>query len=140
MKVNKLNDLLTRKYTKTEAIGIMLSILSVGTVVDILLGRFSLLFIVIALFLIAVGYQQLRQKHSIVISIMTGATVGIIVSIYISKPLRGLTRALLEIERGNFSDLSTEGTFKEFSNLKTLIIKLSSKAEEQSLMVLKQQN
>lgn len=96
MKVNKLNDLLTRKYTKTEAIGIMLSILAVGTVVDILLGRFSLLFIVLALFLIAVGYQQLRQKHSIVAYSLLAMGVGLLLyTLFISVSFALIFAALI---------------------------------------------
>lgn len=74
------------------------------------------------------------------ISIMIGAIVGIFVSIHISKPLRGMTRSLSELERGNSPDFSTDGTFKEFSVLETSIAKLSSKAEEQSLMIQKKTN
>lgn len=62
--VNKLKDLLTRKYTKTEAIGIILSIVSVGMVVDILLGRFSIFFIILAIFLLVIGFKQLKRKNS----------------------------------------------------------------------------
>ena len=74
------------------------------------------------------------------ISILIGAIVGILVSIHINKPLRHLTRSLSEIERGHFSDLSTDGTFKEFSTLESTITKLSSKTEEQSLMIQKKTN
>lgn len=74
--MNKIKDLLTRKYTKTEAIGIMLSIVAIGTVVDILLGRFSIFFIILAIFLIVVGYQQLRQKHSFAAYILIAVGAG----------------------------------------------------------------
>ena len=62
--LDKLKDLLTRKYTKTEAISIIFSIVAVGTVIDLLLGRFSIFFIVFSIFLIAIGYQQFRRKNS----------------------------------------------------------------------------
>jgi len=61
--VDKLKDLLTRKYTKTEAISIIISIIAIGTVVDILLGRFSIFPIALALFLIIIGYQQLKRQN-----------------------------------------------------------------------------
>ena len=60
--MHKLKDLLRRKYTKTEAISIIFSIVAVGVVIDILLRRFSIFFIVLAIFLIAIGYQQFKRK------------------------------------------------------------------------------
>jgi len=74
------------------------------------------------------------------VSILIGAAVGIFVSIYINKPLRSMTRTLSEIERGNFSDLSTDTTFEEFNALESSITKLTSKTEEQSLMIQKKTN
>ena len=56
--------MLTRKYTKAEAIGIIFSIVAIGTLVDILLGRFSIFFITLSIFLIVIGYQLLKRKKS----------------------------------------------------------------------------
>ena len=78
--MNKLKDLLTRKYTKTEAIGIIFSIVAVGTVIDLLLGRFSIFFIAFAIFLIAIGYQQLRRKKSFTAYILIA--IGVIILLY----------------------------------------------------------
>ena len=90
---------------------------------------FSVIFDMIEIFLFVAG-----------ISILIGAMVGIVVSIYVNKPLRNMARALSEIERGNFSDLRTDVTFKEFSTLESQVAKLSSKTEEQSLMIQKKTN
>lgn len=73
-------------------------------------------------------------------SISIGAIVGIFVSIYVNKPLRRMAHSLSEIDRGHFSDLSTDATFREFSALESQIAKLTSKAEEQSLMIQKKTN
>ena len=62
--LDKLKNLLTRKYTKTEAFGIIFSIIAVGTVIDLLLGRFSIFFIAFSIFLVTIGYQQFRRKRS----------------------------------------------------------------------------
>jgi len=62
--MNKLREMLTRKYTIAEAIGIILSIVAIGTVIDLLQGRFSVFFIALAVFLIVVGYRRLKQKNS----------------------------------------------------------------------------
>jgi len=62
--VNRLKNLLTRRYTKTEAFGIIFSIVAVGTVIDLLLGRFSIFFIAFSVFLITIGYQQFRRKNT----------------------------------------------------------------------------
>lgn len=74
--VNKLKDLLTRKYTKTEGIGIILSIVAVGTVIDLLLGRFSIFFIALSIFLVAIGYQQFRRKNSFTAYILIAIASG----------------------------------------------------------------
>jgi NarL family two-component system sensor histidine kinase LiaS len=74
------------------------------------------------------------------ISIFIGAVFGSFISIYMNKPLRNLSRSLSEIEHGNFSNLQSEVTFKEFSTLESSIAKLTSKTEEQSLMIQKKTN
>jgi len=74
------------------------------------------------------------------ISILIGVIVGVFVSIHVNKPLRTMAHSLSEIERGNFSDSETNGTFREFSTLESQIAKLSSKTEEQSLMIQKKTN
>ena len=61
--MNKLKELLTRKYTKTEAIGIIISIVAVGTVIDLLLGRRSIFYIALSIFLITIGYRQFKRKN-----------------------------------------------------------------------------
>ena len=78
--MKKLKDLLTRKYTKTEAIGIIFSIVAVGTVIDLLLGRFSIFFIAFSIFLIAVGYQQFRRKKTFTAYILIA--IGAIILLY----------------------------------------------------------
>jgi NarL family two-component system sensor histidine kinase LiaS len=74
------------------------------------------------------------------ISISIGAIVGTFVSIYINKSLRSLARSLSDIERGHFSNLTTDVTFREFSSLESSIAKLTSKTKEQSLMIQKKTN
>jgi len=74
------------------------------------------------------------------ISIVLGALMGIFVSVHVNKPLRNLAHSLSEIERGNFSDLRTDSTFKEFSSLESSIAKLGSKTEEQSLLIQQKTN
>lgn len=74
------------------------------------------------------------------ISVLIGATMGVFVSIYIAKPLRSVNRVLSEIEGGNFSDWSTDVSFREFSTLESSIAKLASKTKEQSLMIQKKTN
>jgi len=74
------------------------------------------------------------------ISIFIGGMVGIFVSLYVNKPLRSMARVLSEIERGHFFDSPVDMTFKEFSALESSIAKLTSKTEEQSLMIQKKTN
>ncbi|MCL2560003.1 MAG: cell wall-active antibiotics response protein LiaF [Turicibacter sp.] len=62
--MDKLKVLLTRKYTKSEAIGIILSIVAIGTVIDIFMGRFSIFFIAFAIFLVVAGVRSLKRKKS----------------------------------------------------------------------------
>ncbi|MCL1990943.1 MAG: cell wall-active antibiotics response protein LiaF [Defluviitaleaceae bacterium] len=62
--MNKIKELLKRQYTKSEALGILLSIAAVGFVIDILLRRFSVLLLALAIFLIITGYQQFKQKNT----------------------------------------------------------------------------
>ena len=62
--LDKLKNLLTRKYTKAEAISILFGVVAIGTVIDLLLGRFSIFFIAFSIFLVVVGYQQFRRKRS----------------------------------------------------------------------------
>ena len=62
--MRKINNLLRRKYTKTEAISIIFSIVAVGVVIDILLGRFNIFSIAISIFLIVIGTRKLKQKKN----------------------------------------------------------------------------
>ena len=62
--MDKLKSLLTRKYTKTEAISIILSIIAVGVIIDIYLGRLNILFIAVAIFFVATGSRQLKRKRN----------------------------------------------------------------------------
>lgn len=74
IRVSKIRNLLTRKYTKTEATGIIFSIVAVGIVIDLLLLRFSIFFIALSIFLIAIGYQRskLNKSSYILIALGTG--------------------------------------------------------------------
>ena len=45
--------------------GILFSIVAVGIIIDILLRRFSVFFILLALFLLVIGYRKLKQKNTI---------------------------------------------------------------------------
>ena len=74
------------------------------------------------------------------VSVLIGATVGVFVSIYINKPLRGLNHSISEIERGNYTAASTVKTFKEFKALESSVAKLSAKAEDQSLKMQQKTN
>ena len=74
------------------------------------------------------------------ISIIIGAVVGIFVSVHVNKPLRSMARSLSEIERGNFPELSSGAAFAEFYALESSIIKLTTKTEEQSLMIQQKTN
>ena len=62
--MNKLKNLLRRKYTKTEAISIILSIIAVGVVIDIRLGRFNIFSIALSIFLIVIGSRKLKRKRN----------------------------------------------------------------------------
>jgi len=62
--LNKIKELLTRKYTKSEAIGILLSIVAVGILIDLRQGRFSILFIILSIFSIILGYRQFKHKKN----------------------------------------------------------------------------
>lgn len=62
--MDKIKELLTRKYTKSEAIGIIFSIVAVGLIIDIVLGRFSIFFIVLSLTLLAIGYRQFKKRNN----------------------------------------------------------------------------
>jgi lia operon protein LiaF len=74
--LNKLKDLLTRKYTKIEAIGIIFSIVAVGTVIDLLMGHFSIFFVALSIFLILIGYNRFRRKSPFAASVLIAMGVG----------------------------------------------------------------
>jgi len=84
--LDKIKELLTRKYTKSEAIGIIFSIVAVGMVIDVLLRRFSILFIVLAIFSIVIGYRQLKQKNNSILGfVLIALGVGFLLfSLFIS--------------------------------------------------------
>ena len=62
--LDKIKELLMRKYTKSEALGIIFSIVAIGMVIDVLLRRFSMPFIVLSIFSIIFGYRQFKQKRN----------------------------------------------------------------------------
>ena len=74
------------------------------------------------------------------IAILIGVVFGIIVSTHVNKPLRNMTHSLSEIERGNYADIKTDTTFKEFSTIESQVAKLTSKTQEQSLMIQEKTN
>lgn len=59
--MNKLEELLNRQYTKTEALGMMIIIFTIGTCLDVILGHSNLFLIVFSICLVIVGHQQ-RKK------------------------------------------------------------------------------
>jgi len=73
-------------------------------------------------------------------SLLIGFLVGLLVSLYVNKPLRNMSRSLSELRRGNPSEEATYETFKEFQDLEASIVQLASKAEEQSLMMQRKTN
>jgi len=68
--LDKIKELLTRKYTKSEAIGIIFSIVAVGMIIDLLLGRFSILFIALSIFSIVLGYRQFKHKKNSMVAFL----------------------------------------------------------------------
>ena len=74
--MDKLKYMLTRKYTKTEAIGIIFSIIAIGGIIDILLLRFSIFFIALSAFLFIIGYQQFKRKSSLTAYILIAIGMG----------------------------------------------------------------
>jgi len=73
-------------------------------------------------------------------SLIIGFLVGLLVSLHVNKPLRNMSRSLSELQRGNPTDDLTYETFKEFRDIEASIVKLASKAEEQSLMMQRKTN
>lgn len=62
--MNKIKNLLARKYTKTEALSIIFLIVAVGLVIDILMGHFSIFPISLSIFLIFIGFRQLKRRKN----------------------------------------------------------------------------
>jgi len=84
--VNKIKNLLNRKYTKTEAISIIFLIIAVGLIIDILQGRFSVFFITLAILLIAIGFRHLKQKaNSFTAYILITIGIGFLLSALITS-------------------------------------------------------
>jgi len=75
-----------------------------------------------------------------VASLFIGFLVGLLVSLYVNKPLRNMSRSLSDIKRGDFSKNVAAESFKEFHTIETSIVQLASKTEEQSLMIQKKTN
>jgi len=76
----------------------------------------------------------------IIASLLIGFIVGFSVSLYVTKPLRNMSRSLSEIQRGDLSKSTTYESFKEFHTIESSIVQLASKTEEQSLMIQKKTN
>ena len=100
-----------------------------GFIIFVTNTEVPLSFVLVELFLLTAG-----------ISILIGVVFGVIVSAHVNKPLRNMAHSLSEIERGNFANLQTDTTFKEFSTLESQVAKLSSMTEEQSLMIQEKTN
>lgn len=73
-------------------------------------------------------------------SILIGAAIGFSIDVYVNRSISDLSRALIELERGNFSYKLSDSTFKEFEEIERRFNKLSQKIEEQALTIQKNTN
>lgn len=76
--MKKIHDLLNKKYSKSEAIGLLGMILAFGIIIDIVLGRFSILFIVISIFLLITGYRRIKTKQTFTAYLLLSLGAGFI--------------------------------------------------------------
>jgi|GEM_PF-588481 len=76
MILNKLEEFLQRRYTKTEALGIIIIIFAIGACLDIILGHFNLFSILFSIILILMGQRQ--RKKGKALSGNMYLTIGII--------------------------------------------------------------
>ena len=83
--MNKIRSILRRKYTKTEVISIIFLIGAIGLIIDIILRRLSIFFISLSIFLIAIGFRQLKKKNSITAYILIIIGIGFLLSALISS-------------------------------------------------------
>lgn len=97
MTVNKIKALLTRKYTKAEAIGIILSIVAIGIVVDIILSRFTVFFILLAIVLAILGYWQLKEKNTTIAYVLMIIGFGFLIFAFVNSFAFALIFAVLII-------------------------------------------
>ena len=85
IKVNKIRNILRRKYTKTEAISIIFLIVAIGLIIDIFRGSLNIFLIALSIFLIAIGFRQLKKKNSFTAYILIIIGSGFLLSALISS-------------------------------------------------------
>ena len=83
--MNKIRNILRHKYTKTEAISIIFLIVAIGLIIDILLRRFRIFYIALSIFLITIGFGQLKKKNSITAYILIIVGIGFLLPALISS-------------------------------------------------------
>ena len=76
--MKKLKEMLNRRYSVTEAIGIILTIVAVGVVIDLWQGHFSIFFIALSIFLSISGYRRLKRKNSFFSYVLITVGAGIL--------------------------------------------------------------
>jgi len=65
-------------------------------------------------------------------SVVFGAVIGQIIHFYLSAPLRKLSRALLEVERGNYIPTNDDGVYQEFAGILSRFSTLTDKFATQA--------
>jgi len=96
-----------------------------------------------SLYHVFIGFKVAHIPLSLIvlgIGMMVGAIIGFFIDLYVNRSINDLTRALLELERGNFSYKFSNSTFKEFKDIEKQFYRLSQKTEKQALMIQKNTN
>jgi len=83
--MERLKELLRRQYTKTEAIAIMFSVMAIGTIFDLFSGRSSILFLIVSIFLVAIGFRQYRKNNTLSSYILMGIGATFLILSFITS-------------------------------------------------------
>lgn len=107
MSVKKLKDLLLRKYSITETVGIILILVAIGFVIDVTRGQFNFFLTLFFLVLVAVGIKQLKDKNTALGFILLVIGAGGLIFSFISSTSFILVISVILIYHGSQLFMST---------------------------------
>jgi len=83
--MNKIKNLLTRQYTLSETVGIVLFIVAIGFFMDFISGRFSFFLVLLATGCLIIGFKQLKAKNTSIGSLLMLIGTGLFVHSFITS-------------------------------------------------------